>query len=181
MTVYKGKIAGDLTLYRGDDAKAVTSIGGSLYVSEGATCDLPAVTSIGGSIYVRSGATCDLPAVTSIGGSPVPDPETARARLVAVAEAALTEPGNLNMKVWHDQSKGCGTSHCIAGWAVHLEPDGYALEKKLGSTLTAGNVLLGPVYSKLFFLSDDDGRSALHRVLNGQEPLPLPEPAPVPA
>ena len=151
MTIYKGKIKGDLTLLKGDDAKAVTSIGGSLYVSEV--------------------ATCDLPAVTSIGGYPVPDPETARARLVAVAGAALKEPGQLKMSVWHDESKGCGTAHCIAGWAVHLEPEGYALEKKLGSTLLAGNVLLGPVYSKLFFLSDEAGRCALHRVLNGEDPL----------
>ncbi len=173
MNSYTGKIVGNLTLVTGDDATAVTSIGGSLYVNEGATCDLPALTSIGGFLDVRSGATCDLPALTSIGGSPVPDPETANARLVAIAQAVLKEPGNLNMNFWHDKSKGCGTSHCIAGWAVHLKPDGYALEKKLGSTLCAGNVLLGPIYSKLFFLSDDDARSALHRVLNGEDPMPL--------
>ncbi|WOF43792.1 hypothetical protein KNJ79_02170 [Sphingopyxis indica] len=69
MTTYKGKIAGDLILGKNDDASGVTSIGGSLDVSEGATCDLPGVTSIGGSLYVRAGATCDLPGVTSIGGS----------------------------------------------------------------------------------------------------------------
>ena len=45
-----------------------TSIGGSVYVSEGATLDLPVCTSIDGSVYVREGATLDLPVCTSIGG-----------------------------------------------------------------------------------------------------------------
>lgn len=52
---------------------------------------------------------------------------------------------------------------------MHLEPGGYELEKKLGSTLLAGNVLLGPVYSKLFFLPDDEARTALRRLLDGAE------------
>ena len=166
MTIYKGKIKGDLTLLKGDDAAAVTSIGGSLDVSEGATCDLPAVTSIGGSLdvsegatcdlpavtsiggylYVSEGATCDLPAVTSIGGYPVPEPAIAQARLRAIADRVVNDPAALDMGEWH-----CGTQHCIAGWAVHLEPGGYDLEKKVGSTLQAGNILLGPDASKFFF------------------------------
>jgi hypothetical protein len=74
------------------------------------------------------------------------------------------------MGAWH-----CGTSHCIAGWAVHLAPGGYELEaeleKKVGperKTLAAGNILLGAEASALFFLINDDARSALHRVLDGK-------------
>jgi len=174
---HTGEIKGDLVFKKGDDATKVTSIGGSLYVRQGATCDLPVCTSIGGSpsiggsLYVRQGATCDLPVCTSIGGYQLPDPETARARLVAVAQAALADPSNLDMDHWHNESRGCGTSHCIAGWAVHLEPDGYAFEKKCGSTLLAGNVLLGIEASHLFFLGNDAARSALHRVLEGKPAL----------
>ena len=39
--------------------------------------------------------------------------------------------GNLDMGRWHS---GCGTTHCRAGWVVHLAGDeGYKLEKKLGT------------------------------------------------
>jgi hypothetical protein len=79
------------------------------------------------------------------------------------------------MNKWH-----CGTSHCIAGWAVHLEGEaGYALEKEVAKivgedqkTLAAGNILLGIEASRLFFLSDDAARSALHRVLADKPALP---------
>jgi len=46
---HTGEIKGDLVFKKGDDATKVTSIGGSLYVRQGATCDLPVCTSIGGS------------------------------------------------------------------------------------------------------------------------------------
>ena len=44
--------------------------------------------------------------------------------------AAIEVPGAaLNMSAWHT----CETSHCRAGWAIHLAGDaGYALEERLG-------------------------------------------------
>lgn len=39
MTTYQGDIPGDLTLKKGDDAAALTSVGGSVYVRPGATFD----------------------------------------------------------------------------------------------------------------------------------------------
>jgi uncharacterized protein YjbI with pentapeptide repeats len=45
--------------------------------------------------------------------------------------AAIEAPGNkLRMSSWHT----CGTTHCRAGWAIHLAGDaGYKLEKVVGS------------------------------------------------
>ena len=100
-----------------------------------------------------------------IAGRNLPDADLARQRLEAVARIALADPANLNMGQWHSESGGCGTSHCIAGWAVHLEGEaGYALEKEVGQP-AAGNLLLGVEASGLFYLSDDEARSRLHRVL----------------
>ncbi len=45
--------------------------------------------------------------------------------------AAIDAGGKLDMGNWHK----CGTTHCRAGWAIHIAGDaGYALEKKLGSS-----------------------------------------------
>ena len=172
MTIYSGHITGDLILKKGDDASRVTSVCGSVDASENAQLDLSACTSVGGSVDARPGAQLDLSACTSVGGHDLPDPETARARLVAVAQAALASPEALVMDKWHNQSGGCGTAHCIAGWAVHLAgPEGYALEREV-SQPAAGNVLLGLEASRLFFLDNDAARSAPHRVLNGEPALP---------
>ena len=153
MTTYTGDIPGDLTLKKGDIVTALTSVGGYVYVSEG--------------------GTFDAPALTSVGGYDLPDPKTARQRLVEVARAALADPANLTMERWHNESGQCGTSHCIAGWAVHLAGrEGYELEGKVNQP-AAGNILLGIEASKLFFLDNDAARSALHKVLaDAGEPLP---------
>jgi uncharacterized protein YjbI with pentapeptide repeats len=51
----------------------------------------------------------------------------------AVYEAA-SQPGALNMKTWHT----CGTTHCRAGWVVHLAGQGgAALEWALGTPAAA--------------------------------------------
>jgi hypothetical protein len=66
-----------------------------------------------------------------------------------VARAALGE-GALNMGEWHS----CNTTHCLAGWAVHLSgPAGYALEK-VTSPSVAGSILC-PAASHLFFGTND--------------------------
>lgn len=50
----------------------------------------------------------------------------------AVREAC--EANCLNMGSWHD----CETTHCRAGWVVHLAGDeGYELENKLGTPVAA--------------------------------------------
>jgi hypothetical protein len=153
----------------------VTSVG-DIRLYSGATLTLPdGVTSVG---YIRldSGATLTLPDgdnLPKVIGHEMPDRETARARLIEVAQHAL-RPGALNMQRWHNESRGCGTVHCIAGWAVSLAGKaGYDLEKKVGQP-AAGNILLGVEASHLFYLNNHEARTALHKVLSdaGLEPLP---------
>jgi hypothetical protein len=152
---------------------ALTSVGSSLYIdAEGA--HLPALTSVGGGLEIRAGKHLHAPQLSKVAGYPIATPEAASALLLEVAKAALAAPYALTMSSWH-----CGTSHCIAGWAVHLAPGGYELEAEmkeaLGSdkTLAAGNILLGVEASSLFFLDDEAARSALRRVLDGKPALEM--------
>lgn len=47
---------------------------------------------------------------------------------------AASQPKALNMSDWHT----CGTTHCRAGWVVHLAGEaGYALERFHGTPLAA--------------------------------------------
>jgi hypothetical protein len=163
--IYKGRIEGDLMLRAGDDASAVTSVGGSVYAYKGAHLDLSACISVGRSVSAYEGAHLNLSACISVGGYPLPDPETAARRLADIARHALT-PGALCMEDWHDETEGCGTAHCIAGWAVHLAGQaGYALELAVQQP-AAGNILLGIEASKLFYLDDESAKAALHKALD---------------
>ena len=48
--------------------------------------------------------------------------------------AAVSQPRALDMGSWHS----CETTHCRAGWAVHLAgPEGYALEEFHNTELAA--------------------------------------------
>ena len=48
--------------------------------------------------------------------------------------AAVSQPDALNMKNWHT----CNTTHCRAGWVVHLAGEaGYALENFHDTALAA--------------------------------------------
>ena len=63
----------------------------------------------------------------------VPVVEHLDAKILAAVEAG----GVLDMGSWHgpEASDGtvCGTTHCRAGWAIHLAGErGYALEQKYG-------------------------------------------------
>jgi hypothetical protein len=50
---------------------------------------------------------------------------------VKILAAVETEGNSLNMREWHS----CETTHCRAGWAIHLcGAAGYALEEKVGSS-----------------------------------------------
>jgi hypothetical protein len=52
----------------------------------------------------------------------------------AAVLAAATQPNALDMSSWHQ----CDTTHCRAGWVVHLAGDaGYALERFHDTALAA--------------------------------------------
>ena len=80
----------------------------------------------------------------------MPDADKRRyAKMMDTSVPLLTTPyssilaairvGTLSMKVWHE----CATTHCLAGWVVHLAMDkGYALEKIL-STPGAATLIIG--------------------------------------
>jgi hypothetical protein len=51
-----------------------------------------------------------------------------------VLEAVTASPQSLNMERWHS----CNTTHCRAGWVVHLAGEaGYALERFHNTVLAA--------------------------------------------
>lgn len=85
-------------------------------------------------------------------------------RLRAVAAAALASDDALKMDEWHS----CGTSHCIAGWAIHQAGEvGRLLEASLGAEV-AGLMLLGTEAHSHFFDDNEKAREYLQSVLGGE-------------
>ncbi len=78
-----------------------------------------------------------------------------------VAQHALANENALKMEDWHT----CESTHCIAGWAVHLAENGKDLEK-LYRTQVAGLLLLGPEAHSHFYDSKEDAREYLKQFLN---------------
>ena len=77
-----------------------------------------------------------------------------------VAEAALKSDDGLKMSAWHT----CETTHCLAGWAVHLSgPAGYALEKATSPSV-AGAMLM-PSAAHLFYASNEEASAWLRKQL----------------
>ena len=170
-------IAGDLVIRTAADAAAyadVTSVGGSLYIR--AEASLPVLTSVGGTLYICAEASlpvltsvggtleiraeASLPVLTSVGGHAVATGDVAFARIRAVHDAVCASPKALNMGLWHD----CDTTHCIAGWGIHLAgEDGYALEQQTSSA-AAGVILLGVDAAKLFFMPETKARAGLAKL-----------------
>ena len=81
-------------------------------------------------------------------GIPIADPSLPR----RVAEVVLANPKALDMSCWHGSSTECGTTHCLAGWAVALTPGADMLEQRIG-TATAGQLLM-PSAAHLFYGAD---------------------------
>jgi hypothetical protein len=51
---------------------------------------------------------------------------------------AILAGGRLDMRNWHgDDDNPCGTTHCRAGWAVHLHPERDALKATCNTPLLA--------------------------------------------
>jgi hypothetical protein len=96
-------------------------------------------------------------ACLDLSGVPVV-PDIDRAILAAIEVGGVLDMGN-----WHDSDPDedgpCGTTHCRAGWAIHLAGEaGYALERKVDDPDIAGGLIYAasrpgvPIPS--FFCSD---------------------------
>jgi uncharacterized protein YjbI with pentapeptide repeats len=89
----------------------------------------------------------------------------APARLQAVAAQVLSTPCCLQMNSWHSD---CGTSHCLAGWAIHQAgPIGATLERLHGAHL-AGLLLLGHDAAARFYQSNDEVLQWLRTISEAQ-------------
>jgi hypothetical protein len=81
-----------------------------------------------------------------------------------VYEAATETPTALNMSHWHS----CGTTHCRAGWVIHLAAEaGYALERFYGSTLAAQLIYREsgfPINPSRFYDSNKDALADMKRL-----------------
>jgi hypothetical protein len=95
------------------------------------------------------------------GANGLPIAADAQQRLRAVASHVLAHPQILQMKIWHSE---CGTTHCLAGWAIHQAGTlGEVLEKLHGSHM-AGLLLLGANAAAHFYDSNDDAIAWLQSV-----------------
>lgn len=82
--------------------------------------------------------------------------------------AAASQPGCLNMGNWHS----CETTHCRAGWVVHLAGEaGYALEDRTSSLFAAQQIYRASGYdiSPVRFFDDNDKALAdMKRLAEGE-------------
>ena len=78
--------------------------------------------------------------------------------------AAVSQPNALDMSSWHL----CGTTHCRAGWVVHLAGEaGYALEKFHGTALAAQLIYAKSGYQispTQFYVSNDGALADMKRL-----------------
>ncbi len=109
---------------------------------------------------------------TKIAGSislpEIPKIDHADARILA----AIEKGGRCEMNSWHT----CGTTHCRAGWLIHLAGEaGYALEGVVGS-LAAGCLLYQKARPHMkipnFFASNESALADI-RECAAKDPLPI--------
>ena len=99
------------------------------------------------------------------GAKGLPITADAPSRLQAVAAQVLSNPDCLRMNLWHSN---CGTTHCLAGWAIHQAgPIGATLEALHGAPL-AGLLLLGHDAAARFYQSNDEVLQWLRTISEAQ-------------
>jgi len=86
-----------------------------------------------------------------------------------VLAAVTTEGGRLDMTDWHSSERTvpiCGSTHCRAGWAIHLAGEaGYALEDKVGPHAAGALIYLRSTGRPVpnFFTSREDALADIRR------------------
>ena len=91
----------------------------------------------------------------------------------AVAAAATAEGAALDMSHWHGEAGHCGTTHCRAGWAIHLAGDaGRALEEEVGPSAAAALIYQAsdPTLEKVpdFYASNEDAMADIMQMAEGE-------------
>jgi hypothetical protein len=78
--------------------------------------------------------------------------------------AAASGEGNLDMSDWHS----CETTHCRAGWVVHLAgKEGYALEEETSTLFAAQQIYKASGYEispVRFYDTNEDAMSDMKRL-----------------
>lgn len=81
----------------------------------------------------------------------------------AAVFAACSNPGALDMDNWHT----CDTTHCRAGWVVHLAGKaGYELERELGTKWAAELIYResgSPINTEKFYASNESAMEDMRR------------------
>ena len=79
-----------------------------------------------------------------------------------IAALVLANPDALDMAQVHT----CATTHCLAGWAIHLSgPAGYALQ--VATSWSVAGAMLMPSAAHLFYASDEEALAWLRDQLTG--------------
>ena len=127
------------------------------------------IIEVTGDLRISQGASLTAPVLATVNGKPfkVPVLEHIDAKILAAIQSG---GGKLEMDAWHT----CGTTHCRAGWAIHLCGDeGYALEAITNSE-TAGTLIYAASRPGLptpnFRASNKDAWADLHACANASVP-----------
>jgi len=90
--------------------------------------------------------------------------------LLRIARHLRANPEFLVMDEWHSN---CGTTHCLAGWAIAMSSEGPTLEWFVGAE-NAGYYLLGAEALSHFYDSEDEVLDYLRGIVAAAEsPTPL--------
>ncbi len=103
----------------------------------------------------------------NLGAPAIPTIENIHQRVYEAASA----PQALDMSNWHT----CGTTHCRAGWVVHLAGKaGYALERFHNTALAAQLIYResgAPINPARFYDNNDDALADMKRLAELSSPI----------
>jgi len=138
---------------RGANLRGANLSGANLREADLSVADLSVANLSGADLSEADLSGANLSGANLSGAKGLPIVADAPARLRAVAAQVLDNPSCLRMSEWHSD---CGTSHCLAGWAIHQAgPIGATLERLHGAHL-AGLLLLGHDAASRFYQSNDE-------------------------